>query len=95
MVMLCWFGEEVEKLIGGFAFVLLYVATGVAGWCTTFMYLRIRHSDVWEFAAKFQSGIGSSPATYGIGAFLAAAKPASCSLSSLGIPSWVRIVNGP
>jgi hypothetical protein len=87
--MFAWFGQEVEALIGPISTIFLFLATGVVGWFTTAVSLRVRYpEDSWEIA-KFQTGIGSSPATYGFGAFLSAVNPCSCALSAFGLSAWV------
>jgi membrane associated rhomboid family serine protease len=88
MIMLAWFGQGIEDLIGPLGTIFLFLFTGAVGWLTTAVYMRVRYSEEWEIA-KFQTSIGSSPATYGFGAFLSAASPCSCTLSACGLPAWV------
>ena len=71
---------------------LLFVCTGAAGWLVTLVALRRRHKgDEWTFAARYQVSLGSSPATYGMLAFLAVASPNCCVCSTFGMPAWIWV----
>ena len=69
----CCFAPALERVIGPLGLALSYIVAGAAGWLATYASLKAKHgdSDTWNFALKFQTGVGSSPATYGLTAMLA------------------------
>eukprot|EP00615_Pteridomonas_danica_P003872 CAMPEP_0114332156 /NCGR_PEP_ID=MMETSP0101-20121206/2890_1 /TAXON_ID=38822 ORGANISM="Pteridomonas danica, Strain PT" /NCGR_SAMPLE_ID=MMETSP0101 /ASSEMBLY_ACC=CAM_ASM_000211 /LENGTH=91 /DNA_ID=CAMNT_0001462727 /DNA_START=183 /DNA_END=455 /DNA_ORIENTATION=- len=90
MAMLCLGGEELEELVGTFNIILFFFLTGAAGWLTTMCVTRYRYQgEMWDYAAKFQFSVGSSPATYGLATILATIAPDMCSCSALSMPPWV------
>jgi hypothetical protein len=48
---------------------------------------------MWHCVAKFQTGLGSSPATYGLTAFLVTTAPAACTCVAGGtyVPPWLML----
>jgi membrane associated rhomboid family serine protease len=72
-----------------------FFTTGIAGWLTTYALNRWEKERDGEWAGpegyhKFVSGVGASPATYGLNVLLATLAPnAAC--STLGLPSWLSL----
>eukprot|EP00038_Savillea_parva_P006743 m.165566 g.165566 ORF g.165566 m.165566 type:complete len:299 (+) comp12579_c0_seq1:87-983(+) len=85
VIMLATVGEALETRLGPLRFAAIYLSLGASGWLGSYAYARW-HTDpvVWASAAKFQEGLGSSPATYGLAALAAWILPRS---TVLGWPS--------
>ena len=64
MIMLVMFSPALEAEVGAWAYLGSFVATGIFGWLGTLLDLKLTHGDgdMWEFAAKYQTSCGSSPA---------------------------------
>ena len=89
-LMLVCMGPELEQLCGLVFFLVLFTATGAAGWLLNLFLLKWQYQgDDWNYVAKFQSSVGSSTATYGMAGFLALYAPSTCVVGALGCPSWV------
>jgi len=68
---------------------LIYFLTGAAGFMMTYRRNYNLNPELWNVATKFMSTCGSSPSTYGIMFFAAAAYPNHRVADSAGIPAWV------
>ena len=81
-----------SRLVGALLLWALFVATGAAGWLLTLRLLKHRHrGEDWAFAARYQVSLGSSPATYGMLAFLAVTAPGRCVCRTFGLPAWAWV----
>ena len=81
-----------SRILGALLVWLLFALTGAAGWLLTLLRLKRQHrGEDWAFAARYQVSVGSSPATYGMLAFLAAVNPEHCVRRFAGLPPWLWV----
>mmetsp|Transcript_106998 Transcript_106998/g.310708 ORF Transcript_106998/g.310708 Transcript_106998/m.310708 type:complete len:263 (-) Transcript_106998:1058-1846(-) len=75
-LMLLATGRELERRIGGLAFLLLFCLTGAFGWLCTLANYYITMPEAWKDGiAQMQTSVGSSPATYGMATMAAITLP--------------------
>mmetsp|Transcript_96603 Transcript_96603/g.201898 ORF Transcript_96603/g.201898 Transcript_96603/m.201898 type:complete len:301 (-) Transcript_96603:299-1201(-) len=93
MIMVACLGEPLESLLGPWLLLVLYFFTGVVGWAATLADARRKFdAELWDCAAKFQTSVGSSPATYGLAGFLAIAWPDAACAQAFGLPACLWLL---
>ena len=85
------YAPELEAAVGPGALVVLFVLAGAAGWAVKLAHAKLAYGEMYEPVAQFMTGVGSSPATYGLAfcaALLCAPEQQCCGAAGAAPPSW-------
>ena len=92
MIMFGLSAGPLERIVGPWLLCASFFTTGALGWLFSLQHLYKKFPEQ-QFIAKFQSSVGSSPATYGLVGMLIVLNPNACCASLDGsFPSWLGII---